>query len=149
MARWRERRSCCRPTAAPLHPPSNSRRLFSLRRLSRLLAAPCSQGSQPPSLGRVLPGCPKPRPPSSPWKNPCTNGGLGLCRSLTDSPHFPPSLQGRQTPTHRLPRHRHRQTPRETAAATATKTHTHTHTQTRPGETQHVFPCPSGPAPGC
>ena len=55
--------------------------LLSLRRLSRLLAAACSHGSQPLSEGQVLPGCPKPRPPSSPWKN----GGLALCCSLPDS----------------------------------------------------------------
>ena len=65
VAGWRERRTCCQLTAAASQRASRSMCLLSLRRLSRLLVAASNQGSQPPSLGRVLPGCPKPRPPSS------------------------------------------------------------------------------------
>ena len=65
VAGWHERRSCCQLTAAASQHASSSMCLLSLRRLSRLLVAASNQGSQPPSLGRVLPGCPKPRPPSS------------------------------------------------------------------------------------
>ena len=80
VAGWRERRTCCQLTAAASQRASRSMCLLSLRRLSRLLVAASNQGSQPPSLGRVLPGCPKPRPPSSPWKTPWKRGG-----SLTET----------------------------------------------------------------
>ena len=41
-----------------------------MRRLTRLWLRCARQGSQPPPLGRMLPGCPKSRSPS------CTGGGL-------------------------------------------------------------------------
>ena len=62
MAGWHERRSCCQLTAAASQHASLHVPPLSPRRLSRLLAAACSQGSQPPSLGRVLPGAPNPGP---------------------------------------------------------------------------------------